>query len=363
MRPGRFVCVGLPLILTIGAIIAFLVATLSGITHNSLFIFNVDLSDFKLSSSAIASLASSLGLDISKRADVSSSDVESAISGLSASDLGLGDKYEISLWGYCEIDSDGDKDCTKGEYNWASKHIRKDFIDNLGSVAGVDITLPDEINTAINVFCTITRWTEIAFIATLAALAAVAILGIFANCTRVMSCITWLVALVAIALSIAAAGLATAMATVVVAAVESQGDEYGVKANISTNYLACVWIGVAFALGASLFWLFSMCCCKPESRSDRRARRHADSISDSEKLMPTGSYIPVGHRHADSTGDVADVNNAATYGHYRSDSAEMTSANTGSAYNNQFQPTYGNGYGHSPSARADVAYEPYSHRA
>ncbi|KAF4125111.1 SUR7/PalI family [Geosmithia morbida] len=352
MRPGRFVCVGIPLVLTIGAIIAFMVATLSGITHNGLFIFSIDLSKFDLDTDTLSSLASSLGLDLRRRADSSSSST-----GLTASDLGLGDEYEISLWGYCEIDSDGNRDCTKGEYNWASKHIRSDFLDNLGSVSGVNITLPDELNTALNVFCTITRWTEIAFIASLASLGAVLLLGIFANCTRIMSCVTWLVGLVAIALSIAAAGLATAMATVVVAAVESQAKAYNVTGKISAGYLACVWIGVAFVLGATLFWLFSMCCCKPDHDS-RRSRRRGDSVDDAEKLMPTGTYIPVGgnttsNHHRDDSGEMITAYGGAAAG---------TGAGAAASYHNQFQPTYGEGYSHSPSIRSDGAYEPYKHR-
>ncbi|KAL6863003.1 hypothetical protein ACO1O0_003246 [Amphichorda felina] len=334
MRAGRFVCVGLPIALTIGAIIAFMVATLSGIAHNNLYIFKVNLEGLKLDANTLEAV---IGDGIDDLGNILNNKRHERRA-LTAGDLNLGRKYEFTLWNYCEI-KDSKRDCIDGEYNWASKHLRKDIIDEIPKIGSKTIELPDEIDKAIDVFSTVTRYTEIAFIVALAVLGAELVLGIFSSCTRIMSCLTWLIGLAAIVLCIVAAGLATAMGAVVVGAIEAAAKEYGVRASLNTNFLACIWIGAAFAIAASLFWLFTICCCKPEHGS-RRSKG-----DDNEKLV-SSAYYPIGGTANDH---------------------EMTSA----GYHNQFQPTYGQDYTHAPShysgsrlgSRPEVSYEPYSHRA
>lgn len=347
MRAGRFACVALPIILTIAAIIAFMVATLSGIAHNSLYIFTINLEDLNFDSIDIGDIAGDLGIDIGKR-DVP--EVEARQGDGIASTLNFGNKYEITLWGYCEIrdkrGEDGtEKKCIDGEYNWASKHLNTSFINDLAGVAGESIKIPDEIDTALSIFKTVTRYTEIAFIVALAVLGLELFLGIFASCTRVISCLVWLIGIAAIILCVVAAGLATAMGAVVVGAVEATAKQYGVRGSINTQFLIAIWLGAAFAIAASLFWLFTICCCKPEH--GRNKNKHSD---DNEKLMPTGGYYPVGgtgmNDHEMSSG---------------------TGAGAG-GYHNQFQPGYGQEYSHAPSyysgtaGRSEAGYEPYSHR-
>lgn len=353
MAGGRFVCVALPIILTIGAIISFMVATLSGIAHNSLYIFSVNLEDLSLDENAIEGIVGDLNLgDITGRhlhpdADLipRQEDVATEVAALTAGGLALGSVYEVTLWGYCEVRRDGDdttRECSDGEFNWASKHLRTEILDKL-SFGGKQIELPEEIDSALDIFSHVIRYTEIAFIVALAVLGAELLIGIFSNFTRVISCLTWLIGIVALVISLVAAGMATATGAVVVGAVEATAEQYGVRGSLNTNFLACIWIGAAFAVAASLFWLFTICCCKPDHSSSRR-RKNRDS--DGEKLMPTGSYAPIGGAAHDHDG-------------------------ANSTYHNQFQPTYGQDYSHAPSyapsyhtsGRSEAAYEPYSHRA
>lgn len=364
MNLGRFCFVAFPLILTIGAIISFLIATLSGIAHDSLYIFRVDLRDLTLNEDTLKSLADNIDIDLPGNLEIS--DVtdnfgkEKRADGLSASDLGLGREYEITLWGYCEIKKkkggDGEeRDCSDGEFDWATKHLRDDFINDLGKSINVEIKLPDEIDKAIDVFSTVNRYAEIAFIVALVVLGVELFFGIFATCTRVMSCLTWIIGLAAIVICVLTAGLATGMGAVVVGAIEASAKVYGVRASLNTNFLACIWIGAAFAIVASLFWLISICCCKPDHRSGKKGTKYRDGGDDNEKLMPTGSYYPIG-----------------------ANDHEMTPGN----YQQQFQPNNGMGYSHGPpdytgysggggynmgggSGRQNnpyEAYEPYSHR-
>lgn len=335
MQAGRFVCVALPIILTIGAIVSFMVATLSGVAHNSLYMFSVNLEDLDLNPDNLADFLSNLdvnldGINLGKR--------ETSVS---AGTLGLAKSYDITLWGYCANEKN-ERKCTDAQFDWAETRIQDDILSKFSAA----IDMPDEIDTALDIFSSVTKYTEIAFIVALGVLGLELFVGIFSNCTRIISCLTWLIGIAAIVLCIAAAGLATAMSAVVVAAIKSAASQYGVKGHINTNFLVCIWIGTAFAVAASLFWLFTICCCKPERR-----KRNRDSVGDGdrEKLAPaTGSYQPI---HSDN---------------------EMTGANTtyNNQYDNQFQPSYGHDYNHAPSYysgndnhRGDIAYEPYSHRA
>ncbi|CAM1504337.1 Fc.00g019280.m01.CDS01 [Cosmosporella sp. VM-42] len=327
MGVGRFFCVALPFALTIGSIIFLLVGSLAGVADKGLYVFRIDVEDLSINPADVDHIVDNVHLRRAAKTD-----------NITAADLGLSKVYDVSLWGYCHTDQDGDRHCTKAKFDWASSVLNTSYIEDFGSAAGVDIDLPDELVNALKAFKKVTKWTEVAFIAALIALGVEILLGIFANCSRIFSCFTYIVSGLATALVIAAASLATALAAIVVGAVEATAKWYGVHGKINTTFLGTVWIAVAFAIGASLFWLFTICCCKPEhrSRSSRSSRKNRQS--DGEKLLPkSGSgYAPLGNDH------------------------EMT----GGYYNqNQSQSQYGAPRYPSGAARSDLAYEPYSHRA
>ena len=373
----------LPFILTVASLIALLVAGLSGVTDKSMYLFKVNTTDLSISSSSITSLLSDRGLhqrDLSDSiiaatggasgdtSDLISSataaadaagatDAASAISGvisgtnITASDLGLADAYLVSLWGYCEVSASGDKTCEKAQFDWAS-NATSNFQAKLDSVAGSsgeNVTIPDSIKTAMNTFSTVTKWTEVVFIIAYIALGISLFLGIFANCSRAFSCCTFITASLAAVAVCAAAALATAMASVVVGAVEGTAKMYGVTGSINTRFLAAAWIGAAFAIGAAFFWMFTICCCAPDHNKSRGKsagfgrKKHLD---DAEKLPMSGAYAPLGDPHH--------TNNAYGGGH------------DNNAYGNT---SYGGGfgqgaaYGNPRTGRNDMAYEPYQHRS
>ncbi|KAK7430291.1 hypothetical protein QQZ08_003267 [Neonectria magnoliae] len=320
MGVGRFFCVALPFALTVGSIIFLLVGSLAGVADKSLYLFHLDVSGLTIDPASVDNYISNLKSREAKSENIT------------AADLDLAKTYDINLWGYCYKDQKNKRHCTKAKFDWASDALNTSYIEHFGSAAGVEIDLPNEIEKALKAFRHVTKWTEVAFIVALISLGVELVLGIFANCSTIMSCCTWIVAGIASVLVCCAAGLATAMAAIVVGAVEASAKEYGVKGKINTTFLAVVWISAAFAIGASLFWVFTICCCKPESRSSKKNRR-----SDGEKLLPSGAYAPISGDH------------------------EMTSGNY---YNqNQSASQYGAPRHHSNAPRSDLAYEPYSHRA
>lgn len=341
----------MPFLLTLGAVIAILVAGLAGVADKSLYMFQINTTNLEISPATIENLinsraAQTVGFHDPSLLDPtddttaaaadstkSSATADTKSSNITAADLGLNELYDIGLWGWCYTAQNGTRTCTKPEFNWAQKELNKttNDLENLATAAGQKITLPKEITSAISTFSTIAKWTEVVFIIAAVALGVELFFGIFASCSRAFSCLTFIVAGVATAAVCGFAALATAMSVVVVGAVEASAKFYGVKADFNTKYLAAVWIAAAFALAAGFFWMFTVCCCKPDHSSRRSGRkRHLDESG--EKLIPIGAYQPITDDHGYNGG-----------------------------YNNgHSNPQYG--YAPQPrAARRDLAYEPYSH--
>jgi uncharacterized membrane protein len=338
MGVGRFFCVLLPFALTIGSIIFLLVGALAGVADKSLYVFRIDVEDLSISPKDVKSIVDDLNLKDFKldTRDVPQLETraETIKDNITAELLGLDKYYDINLWGFCKTDKDGKRKCEKPEFDWANKKLNTSYL--IGADKNVQIELPEEIQNALTAFRTVTKWTEVVYIAAFLALAVEIILGIFSNCSRIVSCLTWIVAGIASVLVIASVVLSGVVAGTVVGAVEASAKFYGVKGHINGRFFACVAIAAAFAIAAGLFWMFTICCCKPESRSkDRKNRR-----SDGEKLLggagKHGSYAPLSDDHEMQTG---------YYNH------------------NQAQSQYGAPRYPSGTARSDLAYEPYSHRA
>ncbi|KAK2592157.1 hypothetical protein QQS21_010139 [Conoideocrella luteorostrata] len=334
MGVGRFFCVALPLILTVASIVALLIATLSGVSHNQLWMFQIDTTNLSINPADAAHIAGKVGINLR---DVKTDNI-------TAVDLpGIANVYDVDLWGYCSTDGDKKRQCTKAEFDWANSALNTSKFDELVSKTGVKIQLPNEIKDALKTFRTVAKWTDVAFIIALVALGVELVLGIFANCSRVMSCLTWVVAGITAVLVGVAAGLATAMSTIVVGTVESTAKYYGVKGRIGGRFLATVWIATAFAIAAAFFWIFTICCCKPERRQKSSRSRHADS--DGEKLLPTGAYRPLSNNNFEMAG-------GQQSGVYHPNPGPQLHGGYASA------PRHPSGHG-----RTDLAYEPYSHRA
>lgn len=358
---GRYACVALPFLLTLASLIALLVATLAGVANKDLYMFQVDVTNLTISPASVSNFINSRS-PIPERAgfhdlslleeteDGSGSDTGGSTSfhdpalleeesgsgngatktsNITAADLGLYNVYDITLWGYCYTPQSGDRACTKAKFNWAEDalNMTKNNVNTLITASGQNVEIPEEITSAMTAFGTITRWTEIVFIIALVALGIELFFGIFANCSRAFSCITFLIAGVATVAVCTAASLATAMSVVVVGAVEGTAKWYGVSAEFNTRFLAAVWVSAAFAIAAGLFWLFTICCCAPDHH--KSSRKRGMDRGEGEKFIPSGAYQPIHDDHV--------------YGANRHSGPQY-------GYSNQ---------AHAP--RRDMAYEPYSH--
>ncbi|KAH9893001.1 SUR7 protein [Xylariomycetidae sp. FL2044] len=336
MGVGRYVCVALPFILTVASIICMLIAGLTGVTSNDLYMFRINITDLQINATELTNVIDTFENLTSREAasvvwhdndlvEARQAPAAAPVSGnITAKALGLDNVYDFTLWGYCVTPDGGKKNCTKAKFDWAESELNLDWLDTLNTLTGLNVTIPDSIDDSLTLFKTVSRWTQIVYIIAMVALGLELAVGLFTACSRAVSCITWLISGFATLAVIAAAAMMTATGAVVTGSVLGVAHWYGVKANLNTTFLAVIWLGAAFAIGAGLFWLFSICCCKPENRPYHKRSRHGGS--ESEKFLPTGSYAPIG----------------------------ASQHNTAGGYHNYGVPQRG-------GARNDLAYEPYSH--
>ncbi|KAK8064928.1 hypothetical protein PG994_007566 [Apiospora phragmitis] len=299
---GRVFCVALPFVLVVASIICLLIAGLTGVTSTDLYLFRVNTTGLSISPVSAANI-----LD---KAQKSTRDVDATVhqltkdqaisadatallnTNITAADLGLANLYDINLWGYCTTSQNDKRNCTKAKFDWASTYLNTSSLTTVGNAAGVKVEIPKELVSSLNAFKTVTKWTEVVYVIAMIALGFELFFALFTSCSRAVSCLTWVVACVASVAVCAYAALMTAMSVVVVGAVEATAKWYGVKGNVNTSFLAVTWLGAAFALSAGLFWVFTICCCKPESRA-RSSRSHRRADSEQEKFIPNGSYAPL----------------------------------------------------------------------
>ncbi|RDL31111.1 uncharacterized protein BP5553_09900 [Venustampulla echinocandica] len=329
MGAGRFVCVAMPFGLTVASLICILIVMLAGVTNKNLDMFEIDVKNLSISSSSLLNIAN--GVKNAKREPVAlPGDHFSGLTtqalgpnavNITAADLNLADSYKVSLWSYCSTRG-SETNCSKPKFNWATSATNVTELEQIASTkTNAAVKLPKELASALKTFTAVTKWTTVVYIIAIIATAVELVVGLFGFCSRVGSCVTYLVSGIATMSLIVATVMATAVSAIAVGAVKSVAKAYGVQASINTSFLATAWLAVAFSLAAGLFWLFSMCCCASDNHSKKR-----NSHADKEKLIPTGNY-----HHIENPQQVHS-------GHYGAPSGA---------------PMYG--------GRGNGAYEPYSH--
>jgi len=283
--------VSLPYILTVASLICILIVGLAGITKSSkdIALFKVDTQNFTISASSLISLVGRGSGDVSEltrlatagssttssSASASSAAAElSALSGtnLTAADLGLADYYTATLWSYCST-TGSNTICSKAKFNWAAEATNTTAVTQLASSAGTSISLPSSLTSALKTFSVAVEWAEILYIIAAVATVIELFFGLFALCSRVGSCFTFIVSGISTVAILAASILATVMSSIVVGSLDKEGKPYGVGAHLETSFLAVTWIAAAFSVASGMFWLLSICCCSSGSRSQGNKRR------------------------------------------------------------------------------------------
>ena len=140
----------------------------------------------------------------------------------------------------------------------------------------------------------------VAFVATILEI----LLGVFAICSRWGSCVTTLASVVAFLFTTAAAITSTVLFSIFKSSLGPVLKAYGIYLDLGKNMLAATWLAVVFALGAVLFWTFSVCCCSGRSPYNHNNRHKggvtAEKAPYTYEPLGAGSAQPYGHHHSTS---------------------------------------------------------------
>lgn len=146
----------------------------------------------------------------------------------------------------------------------------------------------------MKVYKTVSKWMFIAYLVAFIATAAQILVGIIAIFSRWGSCVTTIVSIVSFLFTLAASLTSTIMFSIAKGSLGSALKVYGVSVSLGKNIYATTWLAVAFSLAATIFWMFSTCCCSGRSPYGHKDRHNRGSVT-AEKAPYT--YEPIGAAH------------------------------------------------------------------
>lgn len=203
-----------------------------------------------------------------------------------AKKLDLEDFYSSYIWNYCYGDiKEGNKwkigDCKKSSLGYAFSLQR--IVDEKSDTDEDTIQYPDSVRKIQKTINASSKIMAYAYLFGMVTTLATFIIGWFGLLSRWGSCATLLFADAACAFLFIASLCATILGYSLKGAINKTQDEFGVKAYVGTKFISATWVCWLFSFGATVFWLFSTCCC-----SGRTQRVMGD-----RKAAKKGSMLPV----------------------------------------------------------------------
>lgn len=292
-KAGRIACIFTPMALTIASFVCMIFIEIGGwssgsSTLNNLYFMKADFTNITTATAG----------------DLSNSTTLTAALELAKNNNELADIYEIHLWNYCqtnESDTTIDYCSSRSGSFWFDPievwHLNATNTTSLSTPTG-STELPSAVQSeeaklennataletsllgksaadGLKAYKDVSKWMfiayEIAFWTTLATI----LCGILAIFSRWGSFLTWLFSIVSSLFAFASSLTATILFAVLTGALKTVLDPYNIKISLGTHALAVTWLGTAFSLGATLFWLFSVCCCSGKSNPHHRSNKGA----------------------------------------------------------------------------------------
>ncbi|KAL9103809.1 MAG: hypothetical protein Q9163_001186 [Psora crenata] len=255
--------------LTIASLVCLILVGLGGTnknnsTYNNLYFFRANTSDINVDAS-IVDIPLPDGINLP-------GDVANNSGGAVKSALDIKDFYRVSLWNYCSGDFTSNSTGGVSESVTFCSPRRNEFWFNPVEVWGLNSTgverfFGDELRSGLNTYKTVAKWMFICYLVAVIATVVEILVGFLALFSRLGSLITTIVSTVSSLFVFAFALTATILYSTLAGAFNTALNKYNVHGSLGRNIYVAAWLGVAFSLGAGLFWLFSSCCCS--GRSDR----------------------------------------------------------------------------------------------
>jgi hypothetical protein len=239
----------------------------------------------------------------------------------------ISDFYEIYMWNYCRGSTVNGTETVTYCSPRQAKYSFDPFTEwGLSSSSALKV-VNGSVDGAIKAYQKGSQWMFIAYCVAFWVTVATIVVGLFAICSRVGSCLTTFVSGVCLSppfwrfltpqaatlFTIIAAVVSTILFSTVVGALNASLSADGIHSTLGTRMLAVDWLAVAFSLGASFFWLISICCCSPHS-SRRKDRGVASNIAPKSNVA---AFAPFGNRGYQPLADpvaVSGVHQNTAYG-------------------------------------------------
>lgn len=319
VRVARFLCILAPMLLTLASLMCTVLIMVGGTKQSNAWISNIYF--FKIDTRNITTQET---ISVVSGTTLDDNLLKTGLKGGEL--LGLEDFYTAHLWNYCSgnITVDGDTetwtvlDCAKPKatFYFDVYEIFKLDSDASGKKGVNESDIPDsvmKVNKAIKI---VSNVMVAMFCCGLVSLFVTFVIGWFGLLSRLGSCVTTIFADIAFFFILTGSIIATALYATLKEGFNKGLKDFGAVATVNNRTLSIMWIGVAFAFGASLFWMFSSCCCSARSREimghrDRSSGNYEKApytyervqapYAQTSQVHPTGAQAGVGYepyRHA-----------------------------------------------------------------
>lgn len=270
VQVGRVACITLPFLLSIAALVTLILIFLAGTmdgndTTGDLFFVKVDLRNLTLNAAADIAGSNANANQLSTLGTALEAAKES---------LGMKDYYTIYLRNYCSWNENQESyaNCTSPQAYFWFNPITVWGLDRAS--LPVEDYLPKSFTDGLDAYHSGSKAMFVLYAAALAANAFTLLVGCTAIFSRWGSFFTTFFAAAQTIAFIGASTVSTAMFVILKSVLNNElKNEYGVETTLGNRALTTSWIGTAFAIGAGIFWFFSVCCCSGRSPYHKNADR------------------------------------------------------------------------------------------
>ncbi|KAK5113628.1 hypothetical protein LTR62_003255 [Meristemomyces frigidus] len=311
-KAGRIACITIPWALTVAGFLCLILIETSGWnngTAGQYYFVQANFSSLDLSSANPAANTTTLtaALELAQTAHILEKIYRVHLWNYCASgeDNGSGAKCAdkqayfyfdpVAVWGLNGTNATSDSSSAAESILWAELNSAKNSAEGLENKL-----LGKSGKEALDAYRKVAKWMFIAYEVSFWTTLATIVCGVLAIFSRWGSFLTWLFSLVrplphplthlllicddyaananetsqiSTFFTFAAVLTSTALFGALVGALEALLHPYGIKLSLGTHALILTWLAVAFSLAATLFWLFSTCCCLGRSNPHHRSNK------------------------------------------------------------------------------------------
>ncbi|MCJ1287951.1 hypothetical protein MMC26_007303 [Xylographa opegraphella] len=267
-KAGRFVCVFIPMVLTIASLVFQIIVGLGGTNANNSYLSNIYF--LQANATAAAHNSSLINFPANNMTDPADKTADGKII--------LENFYAIGLWGYCagsganttgsllalgQTTAQSVDFCTAKQLHfWFDPRTVWGFT---GSFANNMFT--NDLNNALGYYeQTASKWISTLFILAVVSTAVEILVGIGGLFSRLGSIFTTLASLVTGIFLWSFTILATVTYVGLGSAFNVALKNYGITFYLGRTMFIYMWLAVACSFVSGIFWAFSSCCCSGRSR-------------------------------------------------------------------------------------------------